>query len=79
MEVACAVFAGQIQGVDGACGAYEEGFGTETGVVGGAGWRGEVEDEIDFAGVERFGDVLFEEAEAAFVFEMSEVGEFAGA
>ena len=79
VEVAGAIFAGEVEGVDGAGGADEEGFGAETGVVGGAGGRGEVEDEVDFAGVEGLGDVLLEEAEAAFALEVAEVGEFAGA
>ena len=79
MEEASAVFTGEVEGIGGACGTDEEGFGAETGVVDGAGRRGEVEDEIDFARVEGFGDVVFEEAEAAFALEMAEVGEFARA
>src|ERR1700730_9173811 len=76
MEEAGGIFTGEVEGVDGARGADEEGLGTETGVVDGAGRRGEVEDEIDFACVEGFRDVVFEEAEAAFAFEVAEVGEF---
>ncbi len=79
MEEAGAIFAGEVEGIDGSGGAYEKGLRTETRVVGGAGRRGEVEDEIDFAGVEGLSDVLFEEAEAAFALEVAEVGEAAGA
>jgi hypothetical protein len=79
VEEAGGIFAGDVEGVDGTCGAYEESLGTETGVVGGAGRRGKVEDEIDLAWVEGPGDVLLEEAEAAFALEVTEVGEFAGA
>ena len=74
-----AVFAGEVEGVDGSGRADEEGLGTETGIVAGAGWGGEVEDEIDFACIERLRDVLFEEVKAALVVEVVEVGEVAGA
>ena len=77
VEIACAIFAGEVEGVDGAGGADEEGLGPKTGVVDGAGRGGEVEDEIDFARVEGLGDVLFEEAEAAFALEMAEIGDVA--
>src|SRR5580704_1517547 len=77
VEVAGAMFAGEVERVEGAGGADEEGLGTKTSVVSGAGRRGEVEDEIDFARVEWLRDVLFEEAEAAFAFEVAEIGEFA--
>jgi len=79
MEEASAVFTGEVERIDGACGTDEEGLGTETGVVDGTGRRGEVEDEIDLARVEGFGDVVFEEAEAAFALEVTEVAEFARA
>jgi hypothetical protein len=79
VKEAGAVLEGEVEGVDGTCGADKEGLGTETGVVDGAGRRGEVEDEVDFAWVEGFGDVVFEEAEAAFALEVAEVGEFSRA
>src|SRR5260370_35561378 len=66
VEVAGAIFAGEVEGVDGSCGAYEEGFGTEAGVGGGGGRRGEGGDESDFVRGEGLGDVRFEGAETAF-------------
>ncbi len=49
VEIAGAVFAGEVEGVDGAGGADEQGLDAEAGVVDGAGRRGEVEDEVDVA------------------------------
>ncbi len=77
VEVAGVVFAGEVEGVESAGGTDEESLGAEAGVVCGAGGRGEVEDEVYFAGVEWAGDVVLEEAEAALAFEMPEIGEFA--
>ena len=71
VEVAGAVFAGEVEGVDGSGGADEEGFDAEAGVVDGAGGRGEVEDVIDLARVEGLADVLLEQAEAALVLEVA--------
>src|SRR5215469_9539333 len=79
MQKSGAIFAGEVESIDGAGGAYKEGFGTETGVVVGTGGRGEVEDEIDFAGIEGLGDVLLDEAEAGLALEVAQVGKSAGA
>ena len=80
VEIACAVFAGEVEGVDGAGGADKEGLDAKPGVVDGAGRRGEVEDEIDRARDRRASaDVVFEEAEARLVVQMGEIGHVAGA
>jgi hypothetical protein len=79
VEEASVVFAGEVQGVDGACRTDEESFGAEASVVGGAGGRGEVEDIIDLARIKWLRDVVFEKAEAALVFEVAEIGEVPGA
>ena len=68
-----------VEGVDGAGGADQQGFDAEAHVVDGAGGRGEVEDVVDLAEIEGLADVLLDEAEARLVLEMSEVGEIAGA
>ena len=75
MEIARAVLAGEIEGVDGSSGADKERFDAETAAVDRTGWRGEVEDEVNFAGVEGLADVLFEEAEAGLTREMVEIGQ----
>ena len=64
VQVAGVVLAREVERVDGAGGADEQGLDAEAGVVDGAGGRGEVEDEVDGAGVEGRADVLLEEAEA---------------
>ena len=53
VEVASVVFSGEVEGVDGACGADEQGFRAEARVVDGAGGRGKVEDVIYHAWIER--------------------------
>ena len=60
VQEAGVIFAREVEGVDGSGGADEEGFGAEAGVVDGRGGRGEVEDEVDGAGVEGEGDVLIQ-------------------
>ena len=78
VEVAGAVLAREVEGVDGSRGADEEGFGAEAVVVDGAAWRGEVEDEVDRAGIEGGADVLLKEGEAGLAGEVGEVGQVAG-
>ena len=78
MQEAGVIFARQVEDVDGADGAGEEGLGAEAGVVHGRGRRGEVEDEVDGAGVEGEGDVVIVEGEARLAGEVGEVGEVAG-
>jgi hypothetical protein len=73
VEMACAIFSGEVKGIDGAGRAYQEGLDPKTGVVDGTGRGGEVEDEIDFASVEGLRDVAFEEAEAVLPCEMAEI------
>jgi hypothetical protein len=79
VEIACAIFAGEIESIDGSGGADEEGLDAKTGVVDGACRRGKVEEEIDFTRIEGFSDVAFEKAKPAFVFEVGEVGEVSSA
>ena len=52
VQEAGVVFAGEVEGVDGAGRADQEGLRAETVVVDRAGGRGEVEDEVDRAGIE---------------------------
>ena len=78
MQEAGVIFAREVEAVDGADGADEEGLRAEAGVVHGRGGRGEVEDEVDGAGVEGEGDVVVEEGEARLAGEVGEVGEAAG-
>ena len=78
VEEAGVILAREVEDVDGADGAGEEGFGAEAGVVHGRGGRGEVEDEVDGAGIEGEGDVVIEEGEARVGGEVREVGEVAG-
>jgi hypothetical protein len=73
VEESCAIFSGEVKGIDGAGRAYQEGLDPKTGVIDGAGRGGEVEDEIDLASVERLGNVAFEEAEAVLACEMTEI------
>jgi hypothetical protein len=79
VEIAGVVFAGEIKGVDCSGRAYEESLDAEAGVVDGAGRRREVEDEVNFAGVEGLGDVMFDQAETALPLQVAEIGEIAGA
>jgi hypothetical protein len=74
VEVTGVVFAGEIEGIDGARGTDEEGFDAKTSVVDGTGRRGEVEDVIDGAGVKGLADVLLDKTEAGLISEVGEVG-----
>jgi hypothetical protein len=78
VEEAGAIFAGEVERVDGAGGADQEGLRAEAVVVDGAGGRGEVEDEVDRAGIEGEGDVLVQEGKRGSQVKMREVGQVAG-
>ena len=74
LEIAGAVFARQVRGVDGAGGADEEGFGAEPCVVDGTGGRCEVEDEVYRAGIEGVQMSCCRNSNAALAGQMGEIG-----
>src|SRR5206468_2075075 len=68
------VLARQVEHVNRASRAHEKRLRAEAVVVNGAGRRGEVEDELDRAGIEGGANVLVEELEARLGAKVSEIG-----
>src|SRR5580698_1990412 len=78
MEKAGAVFGGDFEGVFRADGPYTERLDSHAEILRRAGGRGEVEDVVDRAGIERLADVSLLKCEIRILAEVSDVFAVAG-